>query len=199
RRGRGLTDWQADLFEGLERATLRPSRFGLAGGPQGAGGRMMGRYLAGKRGKQGWLPLALLALAVTHLIAQRTVVSDKEVVSVLKDKCLQCHGDAVQMSKLDLRTRESILRGGEKGPAIVPGNAEGSRLYRRVAGLEQPAMPMAPMPALSPQEIAVLKNWIDQGARLGSQGQPATATKRADAGKTPAASGYGNDYKEKVI
>lgn len=160
---------------------------------------MMGRYLAGKRGKQGWLPLALLALAVTHLIAQRTVVSDKEVVSVFKDKCLQCHGDAVQMSKLDLRTRESILRGGEKGPAIVPGNAEGSRLYRRVAGLEQPAMPMAPMPALSPREVAVLKNWIDQGARLGSQGQPATATQRAGAGKTSAASGYGNDYKEKVI
>src|SRR5881296_498969 len=110
----------------------------------------MGRYLVRKLAIQWGLAVALLALAVTHLIAQRGGVSDKEVLSVLKQKCYQCHSDAVQMSKLDLRTRESILRGGEKGPAIVPGNAEGSRLYRRVAGLEQPAMPMAPMPALSP-------------------------------------------------
>src|SRR5262249_31714104 len=73
---------------------------------------------------------------------------EKEILSLLKQKCFQCHSAAVRMSGLDLSTRESLLKGGENGPAIVPGKAEASRLYRRVAGLEKPVMPMAPMPPL---------------------------------------------------
>ncbi len=40
----------------------------------------------------------------------------------------------MQLAKLDLRTRESALAGGAHGPAIVPGNAEQSRLFRRITG-----------------------------------------------------------------
>src|SRR6266478_5898908 len=109
--------------------------------------------------------LALIACAVvlsSGLQAQQ--VSETDVQAVLK-RCSQCHGPTLQMSKLDLSTREAMLKGGEKGPAIVPGNAEASPLYRRVAGLQTPAMPMAPVPALNAQEVALLKNWIDQGAK----------------------------------
>src|SRR5262245_40732656 len=97
--------------------------------------------------------------------AQETGPSDQKVFAILKQKCSQCHGAAVQMSGLDLRTREAILNGGESGPAIVPGNAEASRLYRRIAGLEKPAMPMAPLPLLTAQEVAAVKSWIEQGAQ----------------------------------
>src|SRR5258706_456758 len=86
-------------------------------------------------------------------------------VSILQQKCLQCHGETLQMSGLDVRTREALLKGGDKGPAIVPGNAEASRAYRRVAGMEQPLMPMAPLPPLSSDELAILKSWINQGAK----------------------------------
>ncbi len=92
------------------------------------------------------------------------------------------------MSGLDLHTREAALKGGEKGAALVPGDAAASRLYRRVAGLEQPAMPMAPLPALTPQEVALLKDWIDQGAPMPTAQTP-----------SPAAGAYGKDYKEKPI
>ena len=68
------------------------------------------------------------------------------------------------MSKLDLRTRAGMLKGGEKGPAIVPGNAEASALYRRITSREKPAMPMAPLAGLTASEIVTLKSWIDQGA-----------------------------------
>ncbi len=91
-------------------------------------------------------------------------VSEADALAALK-RCSQCHGPSLQMSKLDLSTREGMLKGGEKGPAVVPGNAEASPLYRRVAGLQTPAMPMAPVPALNAQEVALLKNWIDQGAK----------------------------------
>jgi mono/diheme cytochrome c family protein len=137
---------------------------------------------------------ALLVLALVpaaHLIAQRGAADGQQVFPIFKQKCFQCHGEALQMSGLDLRTRESMLKGGEKGPAITPGNARESRLYRRVAGLEAPAMPMAPLPPLTSQEIAVLKDWIDQGAKAPGD---ATAVQSASA-----AGGYGKDYKERPI
>jgi hypothetical protein len=114
--------------------------------------------------------LGMSLLPIAHPNAQEAQTSDRrvenQVFSILKQKCLQCHGEAVQMSNLDLRTRQAMLKGGENGPAIVPGNAEASRLYRRVAGLEKPLMPMAPMPPLTSQEIDALKSWIDQGAKF---------------------------------
>jgi len=87
----------------------------------------------------------------------------EHIQPILAKNCLKCHGEAMQLSKLDLRTRESALRGGQRGAAIVPGNAEESRLYRLVAGIEKPGMPMDGG-TLSAREVAALKAWIDQGA-----------------------------------
>jgi hypothetical protein len=124
-------------------------------------------------------------------VSQNTQVSDREIRPVLQ-QCFQCHGEQLQMSKLDLRSRESMLKGGEKGPALVPGNAEASPIYRRVAGLEKPAMPMSPVPALSSQEIALLKDWIQQGAKWESANSPTPPA-------TSSASAYGGAYKERQI
>ena len=108
----------------------------------------------------------------------QTQVSANDVLPIVQ-RCFQCHGPSLKMSKLDLSSREGMLKGGEKGPALVPGNSEASALYRRVAGLEQPRMPMAPVPALNAAEIALLKSWIDQGAKWDtvsvSSSAPATA------------------------
>jgi hypothetical protein len=137
------------------------------------------------------LASALLGYSFIHSArsdAQQAQSLDNEAFFILKQKCLQCHGEAVQMSGLDLRTLETILKGGEKGPAIVPGNAEASMLYRRVAGLDKPIMPMAPLPPLTRQEIAVLKSWID---RVSSP----TAKEGGTAKSAPSVAGY----KERAI
>ena len=134
---------------------------------------------------------ALLILVPAIAAAQTAQVSDKEIVPVLQ-RCLQCHGEALQMSKLDLRTREGMLKGGEKGPAIVPGDAEGSLLYKRVAGLQAPIMPMPPVPALNAKEIALLKDWINQGAKW-------TTASASPAAPASAPAAYGSGYKEKQI
>ena len=73
----------------------------------------------------------------------------KDIFPVLEANCLTCHGATMQLAKLDLRTRESALAGGAHGPAIVPGNAEQSRLFRRITGAEAPAMPMSGDPLTS--------------------------------------------------
>jgi hypothetical protein len=86
-----------------------------------------------------------------------------DIRPILEEKCLSCHGAAPAMSRLDLRSRETTLAGGARGTVLVPGNAEVSKLYRVVAGLEQPAMPMQGTP-LTPDQVAAVKRWIDQGA-----------------------------------
>ena len=83
--------------------------------------------------------------------------------AVIKANCLACHG-AAKMSGLDLRSREAMLAGGERGPALVPGKAEESRLYRFAAGLDKPTMP--PGKTLPADQLAVVKEWIAAGANF---------------------------------
>src|SRR5437763_15503811 len=59
-------------------------------------------------------------------------VSEKEGLGVLQ-RCLQCHGPALAISKLKLSTREGMLQGGAHGVHLVPGNAEDTLLYKRIA------------------------------------------------------------------
>jgi hypothetical protein len=104
---------------------------------------------------------ALLSAQLRGPAAPEPVSFDRDIQPIFQKYCLSCHGEMVQ-SQLDLRTRDGAIRGGVRGQDLLPGNAEQSRLYRLVAGLETPAMPVGG--ALGPQEIAALKAWIDQGA-----------------------------------
>ncbi len=143
------------------------------------------------------LTSALFGLSFIHTTrseAQNAQPVDREVYSILNKKCVQCHGEAVQMSGLDLRTMETMLKGGEIGPAIVPGNAEASPLYRRVAGLDKPRMPMAPQPPLTRQEIAILKSWID---RVSGATVKESAIAKVEPSLTP--NPLASAYKEKAI
>ncbi|MEZ5398510.1 MAG: PSD1 and planctomycete cytochrome C domain-containing protein [Bryobacteraceae bacterium] len=80
----------------------------------------------------------------------------------LKKDCLGCHGEGQVLAKLDLRTREAMLRGGSRGPALTPGDASASLLYRVVAGVGPVAMP--PVGKADAEFVAALKTWIDRGA-----------------------------------
>ncbi len=146
-----------------------------------------------------WFAVAVVALSSAlslrpPLFAQDSKAADNEVLPVLKKNCFQCHGADLKMANLDLRTREAMLKGGDKGPALVPGKAVESLLYRRVTGHSTPRMPMAPLPALSDSDILALKTWIDQGAAWG------TETLRADT-KAPGDKANASylEYEERVI
>ena len=147
-----------------------------------------------------WLALALVSLSYSvsvrpPLVAQSARVTDKDVLPILETNCFQCHGEELKMANLDLRTREDMLKGGDKGPSLVPGKAEQSLLYMRVTGHSKPQMPMAPLPPLSEHEMLVLKNWIDQGA---TWGEATTAQADTQAPGDKANASY-LEYKERVI
>jgi hypothetical protein len=105
----------------------------------------------------------LLLAASIDLRAADTISFNQQIRPVLETRCWQCHGGALQLSRLDLRTREGALKGGEHGAAVVPGKSGDSRLFRLISGLEKPAMPMDGS-HLTPEQVAAIRDWIDQGA-----------------------------------
>jgi len=105
----------------------------------------------------------LVVAAGLELRAAEPVSFSQQIRPILEASCWKCHGAAMQLSRFDLRTRETALKGGERGPAIVPGNAAESRLFRLVSGSEKPAMPMDGT-KLTDAQISAIKSWIEQGA-----------------------------------
>ncbi len=87
---------------------------------------------------------------------------ETQVLPILQSKCLACHGQHTHEAMLDLRSRESLLKGGASGPSIVPGSAEQSLLFQKV---KTGAMPLGQNP-LSPKELDQIRRWINRGALL---------------------------------
>ena len=119
---------------------------------------------------------AAAGLAAPAAAQTAPVTFTDHVRPIMERSCWNCHGAAAQVSGLDLRTRAGALEGGARGPALVPGRAQESRLFRMAAGLDQPAMPLGGE-ALTAAEVAALRAWIDQGAHWDAAG----ATTAADA------------------
>ena len=85
----------------------------------------------------------------------------RDVLPLLRQNCVGCHGPAKQMNSYRLDRRSVALRG--PAPVIVPSNSAASRLYLRLTGSEF-GSPMPPSGPLKPEDVTVIKAWIDQGA-----------------------------------
>ena len=85
---------------------------------------------------------AALVLMPAAAQSPAKVSFSRDIAPVLAQKCMQCHGQTPLMGNLDLRTRETALKGGQHGPAVVPGDAAASHLYRHLTGQEKPQMPL---------------------------------------------------------
>jgi mono/diheme cytochrome c family protein len=82
---------------------------------------------------------------------------------VLEASCVKCHNPSNSKGGLDLSTREGLLRGGDGGPAIVPGRPQESLLFRLVTHEDEPAMPRK-ADKLDEARLGVLRAWIAAGA-----------------------------------
>jgi len=63
---------------------------------------------------------------------------ESDIVPILKANCLMCHGETTPQAGLDLRTRDSILKGGKSGRAVVPGSSDKSLLIDKIASKSMP-------------------------------------------------------------
>ncbi len=103
--------------------------------------------------------------AVQAADGSATVDYAREVKPLLAAKCYACHGALKHEGSLRLDTREFVLRGGDGGAAIVPGDAGRSLLLARLtAPVDERMPPEGEGEALRPAELELLRRWIEQGA-----------------------------------
>ncbi len=89
---------------------------------------------------------------------------------IFDHSCVKCHGAEKPKGKLRLDSREGALKGGEDGKVIVPGKATESQMLLGISHQGDPDLHMPPpnnkakIPPLTPEEIGLIRAWIDQGA-----------------------------------
>jgi hypothetical protein len=133
-----------------------------------------------------WFAIPLLACATgmaqtPAIVSSNQVSFGQDIAPILARNCTKCHGQSPAMANLDLRSREAALKGGQHGPALVPGDATASRIYKHLTGEEKPQMPMGGR--LSDAEIAIIRNWIDSGAQWETTRDTTRDTTQAAAGE----------------
>jgi mono/diheme cytochrome c family protein len=109
-----------------------------------------------------------LTLSAVSVVAAFAQADSQQAIAVLRTNCVSCHGQAMQMSDLRLDSRDGLLKGGAKGPAILSGDSAKSRLMQLVTHAAQPSMP--PGRKLSDADLNTLKSWIDAGAPWPKEG-----------------------------
>ena len=109
----------------------------------------------------GGLLLCGLAGGTTSADEKRDAAPDfqRDVLPIFEAKCLRCHGEKKRDGKLDMRTLDTLLKGGVTSPAIKPGNAQKSLLIELLHYNEMP--PKKESPRVTKEELELLRKWIN--------------------------------------
>ncbi|MBM3841157.1 MAG: hypothetical protein FJ398_25025 [Verrucomicrobia bacterium] len=100
------------------------------------------------------------------------VTYEKDIKPIFEKSCINCHGPEKPKSKYRLDSREAAIKGGSSGEAaVVVGKSEKSPMVIQAADLVEEDLRMPPVdkrdkyPALTKEQIGLLRAWIDQGAK----------------------------------
>jgi len=120
--------------------------------------------------------VAVVSVISLNLRAEgnRSLTFESDVMPIFKANCLMCHGEVAPQAGLDLRNRDSVLKGGKSGRAIVPGSSAQSLLVDKIASKSMPPGDVK----LSDEEIGLIRLWIDKGAK-GAEEPAVVSSKRA--------------------
>jgi hypothetical protein len=127
--------------------------------------------------------LLLALLAAPSLPAQTFSAEDlrlfeTEVQPILAQSCLLCHNEKLRTSGLAFNSRDAILQGGNRGPAIVPGDPANSLMLKAVQ--QSGDLKMPPTGRLPDEQIAAIERWIARGLPWPAESGSAAAAKKSD-------------------
>ena len=88
---------------------------------------------------------------------------ESKIRPLFVEQCHQCHGPSKQKGELRLDSRSAILRGGDRGPAVVPGNPKESLIVKAIS-YECEELKMPPKKKLSATQMRDIERWIARGA-----------------------------------
>ena len=119
-----------------------------------------------KKKEQG--PVKVVDLKRTDAVAY-----EKEIEPIFYKKCITCHSGSVKEGNLDLASYEGLVKGGKRNSPIVPGKGNDSLIIKQLSRTEfKPFMPPRGEDPILPEEMALIKLWIDQGAKAPSGIKP---------------------------
>ena len=111
-----------------------------------------------------WFRKSLISFAsVASCLAQGDLY-ETSVKQILKTNCVACHSPTNQTSGLSVATREAMLQGGNRGPALDPKNLGGSLLLSAIRHTGDLKMP--PGAKLKDEQIAAIEEWLKTGAPM---------------------------------
>jgi hypothetical protein len=120
-------------------------------------------------------PLKIIKMELKDL--KVPLAYEEHVDVILHKRCTVCHSGNQPEGKLDLSSYENLMKGGKSGEVVKPGKADDSILYKsmgRFAARPRPMPPKGDAPC-TPEELAIIKLWIDNGAKA-----PLTIKKRPE-------------------
>ena len=125
------------------------------------------------------LALAFLACFAGNLSAAETPNFAKHIAPLFQQYCLDCHGKQDPEGALVLEDYVALMKGGDTGPAILPGKSAESLLVKFLEGRsgkegKNQFMPPGKKKHLEPSEIALIRSWIDAGAKPSASGSALT-------------------------
>ena len=122
-------------------------------------------------------------LAANLMAASPATTNDYSAVeAIFTEYCLDCHGSTEPEGNLILESHELLMKGGESGAAIVPGKSDQSLLVRMIEGrVEKDGKNLIMPPGkkrekLKPEQIALIRQWIDGGAEAPAEFKPKELT-----------------------
>ncbi|MCB1207970.1 MAG: hypothetical protein KDK97_01525 [Verrucomicrobiales bacterium] len=113
--------------------------------------------------------IAALSLILLRSAIAAPIDFETQVYPVLKDNCIACHNKTTTKAGLNMETPELMMKGGETDKGILPGKGAESIIYQAAAHTWDSDMPPKSNKVgaknLTPEELALLKQWIDEGAK----------------------------------
>jgi hypothetical protein len=128
---------------------------------------------------RGWIESGAGSTAVPHAEAELSNVTQDDVIPIMLLRCTACHGLRMQEAGLDLRTRESMLKGGKSGPAMVLGKPDQSLLLKMIRSGDMPPKKRLIVVGVKPvtdAEAGKIARWIELGAPVVAEPPDLAAT-----------------------
>ncbi|HEV3146761.1 MAG TPA: WD40 repeat domain-containing protein [Gemmataceae bacterium] len=137
------------------------------------------------------LPASLIAaekpIVVVQLDRKDPIVYEKDIEPIFRSKCVVCHTGKEVKGKFDVSSYVSVMKGSQNGPVVLAGKSAESPIVLYLGKTKKPFMPPKDEEPLTPQELALIKLWIDQGAKppSGSGERPKIVLHAPPAGVVP--------------
>ncbi|GAB3565419.1 ribonuclease inhibitor [Spirosoma luteolum] len=121
-------------------------------------------------------PAAVVVKPITDM--QQALVYDQLVSPILQSRCAQCHNAEKAKGNLRVDSPDRLRRGGDDGPVLVAGQGASSPMVKRclLPESDDDHMPPKGKPQLTPEQVALLSWWIDQGAPFDKKVSELTVT-----------------------